>query len=252
MTMPFSVCILARNGHKQAIKLIDSLKKIEDIEIEICIGNQSSYSQDKAWYEATADQCFTIDDSELWSYGFGVCKQKVIDVATNPWVIVADIGEVWHEDKRTGGIARQVRESLDTPVFSVLRCQPELVNFAKAHNNPRMVINDENARIFDKREMKLLGLIHEEPYHKTTGASWAQYAKRSQPLAFVEHIGSISEDRSYLARKELLYDHLIDKIVKRPELRVGTNFYWWTQYYYEVVKPRMKPLTFKEWQSLPG
>jgi hypothetical protein len=246
-----SVCILARNGSDKAEKLLESLKRFRDLSFEVCIGDQASTKEHGAHHRKIADVYFEIEDRYLWDNGFGPAKQKIIDSASNDWVIIADIGEIWHENISDGGIVDSINR-FKIPVHNIRRGKAndvlKVLNFEK----PWSIMTDINARVLNRKEMKLLGLIHESPVLKGLCLHWSNYCGSAAPVAFVEHEGANAEDANFRKRKEILYDHLITKIVKQPSLREGTDPHWWTLYYDKVVNPRFEDITFDEWSKLPG
>jgi len=247
-----SVCILAHNGHESVDQMLIKLAKFKGINIEVCIGNQESNKGATAYYKQVADEYKEISSELLWDFGFAVCKNRVIQMANNPWVLVIDTDELWQENLGDfpGGLPEAIERYPDHPVFKVKRGAREEIEKVLEGRMSWKAVGDENARFFNKNEMELRGLIHESPYHKRDGHIWAAWCKHTPPVAFVAHESKQRLDPKYLQKKELLYDHLIAKIVERPELRYGTDFRWWTNYWETVVKPRYKNTTFEEWDSI--
>jgi hypothetical protein len=104
----------------------------------------------------------------------------------------------------------------------------------------------------DKTFMTMDGLIHEAPVHKVTRQSWARWARRFPPIAYVEHDCGTADSPELSMRKKVLYEHLIHKIVMNPELRHGTDRHWWTTYWEKEVAPKFKEHSFEEWIALKG
>jgi hypothetical protein len=250
--MQASLCILAHNGHEEAAKLIESIRGIYDLEVEVVVGFQSCSPESLLWYQKHADMLVPVSDRELWERGFGYCRQKIADAAEHDWIISADCGEVWHENPEDGGLVYMLEHNPGTPVFRVARGEPDIVRQVIAGEAPGAAIMDDNGRIFDRREMQWAGMIHEALFHIGLGAIWASWARRFAPLAFVEHSGMKADEEDFRTRKQVLYDHLIHTIVHDPRKRFGTDHYWWTAYWNTVVKPRFKEVSFEEWQEMGG
>jgi hypothetical protein len=247
-----SLCILARNGHEETARLIDSVRRFRDLEIEVCIGDQSSLEESSRWYEENADRYVRVTDRELWDLGFGFCKQKVVDLGTNDWAIVADVGEVWHENLEQGGLVQMVQGNLEVPVYRVMRGEEHIIQAIVSGDAPAAAASDDNGRVILRREMGILGMIHEAPFHRWTREVWARWARRFPPVAWVEHPGSQKESKEVMKRKDVLYDHLVYTIVHDPPKRLGTNRHWWTTHWERVVKPRYTDISFEEWSAMEG
>jgi len=255
MTMQMTLCILTHNRVEETIPLIDSIRKFKDIELEISIADQESESEPRKWFEETADVFSEVSDRELWEYGFGAAKQKAVDAASNDWIIYGDTGEVWHENYPgcNGGLVGAIDfHHGDLYAYRVLRGEPELVRKVAAGEERFTKLIDDNGRIFRKSFMKMMGYIHEAPIHKATSDLWAYWARQYEPIAWVEHAGPSSDDPVFAERKRILYWHLIHKIVVNPQLRLGTDFHWWTSYWMHKVEPYFKEISFEEWQKVGG
>jgi hypothetical protein len=251
--MQMSLCILARNGHEEAARLIESVRQFRDLELEVCIGDQSSDEESTDWYLSHADVYTRVTDRELWDLGFGYCKQKVVDKAASEWAIIGDVGEVWHENLEDGGLVRMIEKyHPPTPCFRVMRGEEESIQAIVAGKEPPVVPTDDNGRVILRREMGILGMIHEAPFHRWTREVWARWARQHVPVAWVEHPGSTKESEATMKRKDILYDHLVYTIVHDPPKRLGTNRHWWTTHWEQHVRPRYTGTTFEEWSEMEG
>jgi hypothetical protein len=252
--MKMSLCVLARGNPEQTAKLIDSVRGFDDLNLEVVIGDNSPNEDDKLAYQGLAHAYTSVSDELLWEQGFGPAKQKVVDAASSDWVLVADVGEVWHENKITAiGLVREIELCPKIPVFRVLRGPDKDVRKVVSGELPHQyLLNDDNGRIFDRRQMAMYGMIHEAPFHKEKGIIWAHWARMMEPLVFVEHGTGQPPTDTYETRKQVLYDHLVYTIVHQPERREGTDRYWWTKHWTDVVEPRYREISFDEWQSMPG
>jgi hypothetical protein len=248
--MDVSLCILAHNGHEEAARLIASIRAMRNLEVEIVIGQQSCSEKSLDWYIRNSDKMLTITDEELWSYGFGYSRQKLADAAESDWIISADCGEVWHDNPELSGIAATVDRHPECHAFRVGRGEPHIVDKVLSGEAPAAAIMDDNGRIFDRREMRWAGMIHEALFHRGTDEIWAVAARRMPPVCYVDHAGMSGDTEVFRTRKQVLYDHLIATIVRTPSLREGTDFYWYTGYWEAVVKPRYKHVTFEEWTKI--
>lgn len=253
--MQLTLCILTHNRVEETDSLIESISRFRDVELEISIADQESESAPRQHFERIADQFCEVSDRELWEYGFGSAKQKAVDQASNDWIVYGDPGEIWHEnleewpDGMVAGI-EDLHKSF--PAFSVVRGDPSVVQEVLRGERPRADLRDDNGRLFFRRMMKMMGYIHEAPLHKATGELWAYWARQHPPMALVEHAGPSSDDPVFAERKRILYWHLIHKIVVDPQLRVGTDFHWWTKYWMYEVEPRFEEVSFDEWQKVGG
>ena len=249
--MKASLCILAHNGHEEAGRLVESIRAFRDLDLEIVVGEQACSSEALEWYSKNSDKVITVTDHDIWDRGFGYCRQKITEAASNNWIIAADCGEVWHENLHGDSLCSMV-ERKESPVFRVMRGDPETVENVLSGKSPMAALSDDNGRIFDRREMRWAGMIHEALFHIGTGESWASLSRRLHPVSLVEHAGSRSDSDAFKARKQVLYDHLIETIVHEPQKRFGTDHYWWTAYWQVVVKPRYREVSFEEWHAMAG
>ena len=252
--MTMSLCILTHNRRKETDDLICSIARFKGLELEICIADQMSCKEDVVYFKSISDHYTIVTDKQLWDQGFGFAKQQAVDLATNEWVIIGDPGEIWHENfvdwkGLVGAIDDTHRNAL---ALRVLRGRADKVKAVLGGDEKPFILKDDNGRVFNKRMMKMLGLIHEAPIHKATGALWSEWARPHPAIAFVEHEAHHDEDPMLTKRKQILYDHLIHTIVHNPQLRLGTDMYWWDEHYHKVVVPRYRPVTFEQWQKMGG
>ena len=249
-----SLCILAHNRIAETANLIGSLKGFEGIDLEVCIADQESEPAARLFALQTADNFTEVSDHDLWFKGFGYAKQKTVSLASHPWVIVGDPGEIWH-DTSAGGecqkLARAIRVHNSVPAFRTYYGRPRDVCALLDGKGSVRSMSGDLGRIFDKRKMKLCGYIHEAPVHIETGKLWAEWARRHKSVGIIEH-DPRPVDKVYAERKRLLYDHLLHTIVKDPKKRHGTDFRWWTAHWNTVVAPRFKEISFEEWKAVGG
>jgi hypothetical protein len=250
--MLMSLCIFTYERIRETKRTIASVRAFNDLEIELCIVDNSISVEAKTFYNEIADKYVEATDKELWNNGFGYCKQKAVDIASNNWIIYPDPGEIWHENFiETQGLIRLIDDTHGgVPAFRVLRGDPEVVKDILAQTEIVKAIDDDNGRIFDRRVMKMMGFIHEAPMHKASGQMWAVWARNYPAIALVEHGGGKADSPEFVKRKRILYDHLIATIAKNPIFRAGTNYYWWTKYWTKVVEPRYVEVSFEEWQKV--
>lgn len=253
-TLGVSLCILAHNRIAETANLIGSLKGFAGIELEICIVDQESTQEARIFAEQTADKFTEVSDHDLWHKGFGFAKQKVVNLASNNWVIIGDPGEVWHDTTAKGScrkLAQAIRVHNSVPAFRTYYGRPRSVAAILEGKGTVRALSGDLGRVFDKRKMAIRGYIHEAPVHKETGKLWAEWARRHKGIGVIEH-DPRPVDRVYVKRKKLLYDHLLHEIVKDPKKRHGTDFRWWTAHWHSVVAPRFKNISFEEWKAIGG
>lgn len=255
MSLDMTLCILTHNRVSETKTLIDSIKRFKDLNIEISIADQSSAPDQKRWFRDTADRFCEVSDRDLWDFGVGNAKQKAVENATNDWVIIGDPGEFWHENliEWPQGLAVAIDELHgNIPALRVLRGAPALIKDIVLGEVALDKVDDDNGRVFRRSIMKIVGYIHEAPMHKATGELWAYWARQHPCVAWVEHVMNDDDSPEYANRKKTLYWHLIHKIVMQPNLRVGTDYRWWTQYWQDIVEPKYKEISFEEWQRIGG
>jgi hypothetical protein len=250
--MKASLCILAHNGHEEAAKLIEQFKAMPHLDLEVVVGAQGCCDESLEWYTGNVDAMVTVTDRELWDHGFGYCRQKIADAAERDWIISADLGEVWHLNSDFDSLDQVLLSASPSAILRVMRGDPEAIRaVVEGHQHPS-VLHDDNGRIFDRRELQWVGIIHEALFHIGTGEVWAVQARRQPPAFYVEHGGKAEEPKDFVSRKEVLYDHLIHELVTKPKRRGGTHHYWWTAHWNVVVEPRFKEISFEEWQEMGG
>jgi len=250
-----TLCLLTHNRVEETVQTIKSIRRFGEFDFELSIADQGSDAQSKQAFRDMADVFTEVSDRELWEYGFGAAKQKAVDLASNDWIVHADPGEVWHENlidfaPNISGLIQNQRKSC--LAFRIMRGDPALVRQVVHQQIKSVVLNDDNGRVFRKSMMHFRGLIHEAPMHKATGQLWAEWARGFKPVAWVEHAGPSADDAVFKERKRVLYAHLISKIVENPQLRLGTDPYWWTTYWNEQIEPTFKKVSFEQWQALGG
>lgn len=233
--MDLSLCVLAR-GRPDLLELL-----ITDVAaflpgrdmLEVCVADNSASRDDRAAFRLAADSYVQVTDRELWYEGFAAAKNRATRLAENAWVVVADLGERWQANAAFPLIEAVEKHGVACPCFAVCI-------------GGETVCGSGHGRVFDRTRMRLLGLIHEEPYEKRTAVRWAAHATKHPFVAFVEEPeASISK-----ARKEALYDHLLDLATREPSLRTGTARYWLDEYWPKRVASGVRVLSFDEWQEL--
>jgi len=255
MSLDMSLCILTHNRVPETQAMIESIRRFKDLKIEISIADQGSRAEDKQWFKDTADRFTEVSDRDLWDYGLGNAKQASVENATNDWIIIGDPSELWHENiiQWPGGLVGAIEELHgNVPALRVLRGAPGLIrDIASGEASPELV-SDDNGRVFRRSIMKIVGYMHEAPMQKATGELWAYWARQYPCIAWVEHDDEHNDAKDYATRKQVLYFHLIHKIVMQPDLRIGTDYHWWTRYWQDVVEPNYKEVSFEEWQKIGG
>ena len=233
--MDLSLCVLARGRPDLLKALVDSLRGFVDIDLEVVVADNSPGAGDQIRFRELADAYTLLSDEDLGYEGFGYAKSCAVGLASAQWVAIGDLGEQWFPNPEFP-MAEAIRKHGDThPCMRVTREQEV-----------------GHGRVFDKQRMRLLGPIHEELFEKRTQTMWAAYARKLPPVAFVAH----EESGVLLARKEALYDHLLDMIEESPAKRTGTNTYWLREYWpkrkAELASRGERVLTFAEWQKMEG
>jgi len=250
--MDMSLCILARDQPEAAKKLIESVKTISGLGIEVVVGENCPDEVDACHYRDMADICIPITDRMLWEQGFGKVKQHIVDQATHRWVIIGDVGEVWHENKISlPGFIKHIKEHPESPCFRCVVASDYLIDAVlSGDHSPSILAGDDVGRVFDRKKMEVRGIIHESPHQRYNGLIWANYARAFEPIVFIEHnYGHGSEE--YKERKQALYHHLIHEAVIDPSRRHGVDPYWWTTYW-EKIQSRYEPMSFQDWRRMPG
>jgi hypothetical protein len=246
--------MITHNRLEETKAVIESIRRFERIDVELCIADQGSTEENRVEFFNMADHFAIVTDREMWDCGFGYSRQKSINLATRTWVFYADPGEIWHENFLDGdGFVSAIEETHGKcPCFRVLRGYPgDITKILSKESSPDSLY-DDNGRIFDKRLMKMAGIIHEAPFHKVLGTSWASYARKYPPVAYVEHDCGSADSPELGRRKKVLYEHLIHQLVINPQLRNGTNVHWWTTYWEKEIAPHFVEHSFEEWIALKG
>jgi len=239
--MDVSLCILTCGQLVSTRELIESVRAFEGLDVEVVIGDNTRKAEDRQAFSELADTYFPVTDEELWFDGFGPTKQRVVNAASNRWVVIADPGEVW-SDVPGGGL--ELLESDESPVYKTL-----LYASDASSSNPDEGV--QHSRVFDRKRVRLVGLIHEEAYLKRTFKHWSTVAK-DQHFARISH-SNFDGDSAYHARKNALYENLLHRIHVHPELRTGTNSGWYERSWPERLKQGWDgEMTFEQWQKRFG
>lgn len=224
--MKYSLCVLARNRVELLGPLVESVQR--SVDAELVIADNSSEPDAQEHYRCAADVYVQCPDEVLWYDGFSAALNLAYKAASYDWIIRGDLGEVWR--------------AISVPSYEVPAWGITTTMGSKA--------GQRHGRVFDRRKMRQLGLIHEELYEKRTGKAWHQLAKRS--VAVVDNYDGRC-GAEYEARKWVLYCHLMNEIYTKPELRAGTNSWWWTTYWPEQLeKGTAEVKTFAQWKEMPG
>lgn len=220
-----SLCILACGCLEGVQALIDSARALGDFEVEVVIGDNSPSIETCRLLRGLANVWFLVTDRELWFEGFGAVKQKIVNAASNPWCILGDPDEIWFPEhiRFTGGVQRTVMGDIS------------------------------HGRVFDRRQYRLMGMIHEELYRRTDRRNWSYEAMAVKPFARIEHRPE-GQPLWYQARKKALYENLLYRISSHPEMSPGTASYWWTTYWPKFLAENedFAPTSFEEWSSRYG
>lgn len=252
MALDMSLCVLTHNHVPEVQTLIESIRHFRDVKLEICIADQQSAPANRQLFKDMADGFAEVSDREIWDFGMAYAKNKAIECATNDWVIIGDPGEVWHEnfmgwsDGLVGAIQKHQHNFL---AFRILRGNPEIIRAIASGKASQHEVNDDNARVFLRSFMELVGYTHDAPRHRHTGQSWSHWARKCPWVAWVEHPLDAFYDPAYVQRKTTLYHHLLHKIVENPILRTGTDLYWYTMYW-NSIKSTFKDVSFEDWQRI--
>jgi hypothetical protein len=254
VSLDMSLCILTHNHVPETLALIASVRRFANIKIEICIADQQSTPANSRIFKETADKFSEVSDREIWDLGIASSKNKAINCATNDWIIIGDPGEVWHEnfEEWPGGLVESIQKhQQNIPVFRVLRGDPEIIRGIVSGEISRHKVKDSNARVFMRSVMQLIGYTHDAPMCRQTGELWSHWARKRPCVAWVEHTPDRDDDPVYVQRKNTLYWHLLHKIVEEPNLRIGTDPYWYTTYW-DSIKSTFKNVSFEDWQRMGG
>lgn len=229
-----SLCILTCNQVAETQRLIESIRVFEGLDVEVVIGDNSTRPEARAAFKTIADTYLEIPDERLWYEGFGPCRQKIVNAASNPWVVNADPDEVWSQ---VGDPVRLLTQAVQWN-YVVLRALMDAQMPPSIH-----------PRIFDRRAVRWLGMIHEEPYHRRSMASWLGLSLKI-PFATIDHCHREETAPAYAAAKRTLYENLLHRAYENPELRHGTNAWWFSEYWPAALARGFVPATFKEWQCM--
>ena len=224
-----SLCILTCNQVEGTERLIDSIRATKDLEVEVVIGDNSYDNEAAVKIGDLADTCFKVHDTELWTDGFGPTKQRIVQQARHPLVIIGDPDESWAID---------TTDMLDDPV-GVWRTRLE-------HEGKWV----EHGRVFNSRAFRLLGLIHESPFHRRTRAHWSRMAP-TQHFATITHHDDPGREE-YCARKQTLYDNLLYRAHENKALRYGIDNWWFEVYMPGLLDIGWTPSTLQQWQEEEG
>ena len=226
-----SLCILTCNQVDGVLRLLESFKAFDWLELEVVIGDNSKRLGAIDEFKALADRYLTVADRDLWYEGFGLCKGRIVRAAKNDLVIIADPDEEW--------APVDYEDLLEDWQGSVFRTQLIVEGEAR----------EQHGRVFDRRAWRLRGMIHEELYHNKTRVNWGEEATDSTFANVVHHANLASS--AYNSRKKALYDNIIHRIADNAALAVGTNSYWLNDYYPRLLESGFSPMTFDAWSSMP-
>lgn len=254
--MELALCILARGRPEVAAQLIERLRTFKQLEVEVVVGDNSPEKKDREDFVALSDTYLRVEDRDLWYEGFGFVKQQLVKAAGTDWVAIGDLGEVWHENDATwmegDGIVGSIERHPDVPCWRCMYGEPSLARMFVAGDAPIAVFEGDLCRVFNRKRMQLLGMIHEEPFEKRTARNWSAFARQHGPVAVIEH-HQPSASEPYSKRKFALYDHLLDTIYHQPALRTGTNAWWWTTHWPRRLETTgYEPMSFQEWEAMEG
>lgn len=253
--LDLSLCILTHNHVPETQVLIESVCALRGARLEISIADQESTPANRQVLKGMADKFIEVSDREIWDGGIANAKNKAVDNASNPWVVIGDPGEVWHEnffDWPSGIVAAIELRGVEPPVYRVLRAAPDTVQKIVAGQASMCAAKDDNARIYRRDIMRLIGYTHDAPKHQTSGRGWAHWARQKPCAAWVEHTADRDDSPEYVRRKTVLYHHLLHKIVNEPGIRTGTDPYWYHYYWERVVKPVFREVSFEDWRVIGG
>ena len=253
--LDLSLCILTHNHVPETQALIESVRALRGARTEVSIADQESTSGNRQVLRGMADKFIEVSNREIWDGGIANAKNRAVDNASNTWVIIGDPGEVWHENffGWSSGVSAAIEQDGGrVPVYRVLRGAPEVVRQIVAGQIAMSTVKDDNARIYRRDVMRLLGYTHDAPRHRTSGKDWSYWARQKPCAAWVEHTVDHDDSPEYVRRKVVLYHHLLHKIVNEPALRIGTDQYWYHYYWERVVKPGFREVSFEDWQAIGG
>jgi hypothetical protein len=229
-----SLCILACNQVKGYVKLTESVRAFDGLDVEIVVGDNSTDETARAFFRKHADAYIRISDRELWYEGFGAVKTKVANAGTRDLVIIGDPDEVW--SPIGDNHLRLLR-----PI--VAGTAPPICRTALVENG---ICVASHGRVFDRRHFRLLGMIHEEAYSKRKRMNWS-VASGEIPFAEVKHDQS-EHSSEYMRRKGVLYDNLLHRAYLAPDSSWGTRSWWWREYWPSVLeKGEFEPTAFEDW-----
>jgi len=235
MSVAISLCVLVRNRPELLYELQQNFcEKFADLEVELVVVDNSSTQEYRNHFEQLADLYTTVTDEDLWCEGFSFAKNKAIRLASNDWVVVADMGEVW-QDNTSFRLAHAIGQYGETtPCFRV----------QISAGGPDL------GRVFNRKRMRLMGMVHEAPFQRRTSTIWSVSARRHSPVAMLQHHSG--GDAKYQQRKQALYDHLLDTIYRDPSRRPGTDPYWFLTHWPQRLEEGVELFTFNQWRSLLG
>lgn len=170
-------------------------------------------------------------ENTIYEYGFSYMKNKCIDEATGDWIVSLDPDEEMDITKE--GLKPFMNSCcISTATMHVANPKPHWnINNKKQIKKEAEWIRQRHFRIFENiPEIRWHGLIHEELKGEGVNGQIhiASIARTSNFTMW--HYGCLAKNNNKKI-KEGLYAELLCRIVDNPELRDGTNTWWFTEYY---------------------
>lgn len=167
----------------------------------------------------------------IFQHGFSYMKNKCTDEATGDWIISLDPDEEMGITKEEILPYMQNTFCVSTVTMHVANKEPHWnLNNKEQIKKEAKWIRQRHYRIFKNiSEIRWNGLIHEE---LRGGEQYfiSSIARNSNFTMW--HYGCMAKNRVSI-EKEGIYAELLCRIVDNPELRYGTNKWWWEVYYEE-------------------
>lgn len=249
--MDISLCVLTRDRPELFQRLVKSLLafgRLSDDGLEVVVADNSREEASRQWYRTTADTYVEVSDEDLWYEGFAFAKGKAVRAASSDWVVIADLGEEWFE--HGDGLIASIEANPSCPAFRTMCDLPRKVRAVQRGDVPWSSLVQDHGRVFNQRKMRLMGVIHEAATSRRKGIGWATYARKHDPVALISH--AAEDSRSYNLRKLTLYDHLLNMVYEQPELRAGTDPYWFEDYWPKRLAEGWQDVSFEAWQKMEG
>jgi glycosyltransferase involved in cell wall biosynthesis len=170
-------------------------------------------------------------EDTVYQHGFSYMKNACIEKATGDWIVSLDADEEMEVTKE--GIERWSRGRhfcVSTITMHTTEFKPHWsLENREVIKQEAQWIRQRHWRIFKNIGIRWYGLIHEE-LRLPEGRHIGLLCRNSDMRMW--HLGSCANPAKR-GFKDGLYAELLLRVVEQPELREGTNKWWWTTFYEE-------------------